>query len=531
MAVTAWGQVYIQATAPGEDPVQVGSLWVDTSGTATLKICTSISPYTFSAISGGGGAPDDAQYLVAAANATLTGERVTTDTTSITWDHATAAQAKAKRAALTGDVTAAADSNATTIAAGAVTEAKQTLADNTTHNASTSAHGYAPKATAPATGLLSVLGIGNGETVRTDKAIFDTTNPAALGTAAPGTALVAARRDHVHAFPTAAGYRNRLINGDMTVDQRNAGASTATADDVYCLDRWYALTQTAAVNVSRQTLQENGQPFNLRITQNQVAAQRVGVAQIIEAVNASQDRSQAMVLSARIRCSSSQAIRYAILEWTGTADAVTSDVVNDWTNGTFTAGQFFLAANLTVTAVGAVTPAANTWTDISLAGTLGASVNNVFVFIWTEGTAAQNVTLDVGLVQLERGTTKTDFEYRPASLEWTLCQRYYWKVVAVSGDFPHIGAGVGVSATSAFVFVIFPVSMRGVPTLAQSTTALYDAVSGGGALEAVTSFGTIYYALDRAGVNINASGAALAAGRATNWLLNTGGWASGNAEL
>jgi hypothetical protein len=73
--------------------------------------------------------------------------------------------------------------------------------DNTDLNASTSAQGLSPKATAPASGLLNVLGIGNGETVRTDKAIFDTTNPAALGTAAPGTQVVAARRDHVHTLP------------------------------------------------------------------------------------------------------------------------------------------------------------------------------------------------------------------------------------------------------------------------------------------------------------------------------------------
>lgn len=71
-----------------------------------------------------GAAPKDAQYLVAAADGTLTAERVTTDTTSITWDHATAAQAKAKRAALTGDVTASADSNVTTIANDAVAFAK-----------------------------------------------------------------------------------------------------------------------------------------------------------------------------------------------------------------------------------------------------------------------------------------------------------------------------------------------------------------------------------------------------------------------
>jgi hypothetical protein len=79
-----------------------------------------------------------------------------------------------------------------------------TFTDVATGNASTTAHGYAPKATAPAAGLVSVLAIGNGETVRSDKALFDTTNPAALGSVGPGTAVVAARRDHVHAMPSAA---------------------------------------------------------------------------------------------------------------------------------------------------------------------------------------------------------------------------------------------------------------------------------------------------------------------------------------
>lgn len=73
---------------------------------------------------GTGGAPDNADYLVKTANAGLSAERVVTDTTSITWDWATAGQAKAIREALTGDVTAAQNSNATTIANNAVTPAK-----------------------------------------------------------------------------------------------------------------------------------------------------------------------------------------------------------------------------------------------------------------------------------------------------------------------------------------------------------------------------------------------------------------------
>ncbi|MBP6582593.1 MAG: hypothetical protein KA204_03850, partial [Chromatiaceae bacterium] len=77
-----------------------------------------------------------------------------------------------------------------------------TFTDVSTGNASTTKHGFSPKATAPASGLRSVMAIDNGETVRSDKALFDATDPAALGTASPGSAMTAARRDHVHPLPS-----------------------------------------------------------------------------------------------------------------------------------------------------------------------------------------------------------------------------------------------------------------------------------------------------------------------------------------
>jgi hypothetical protein len=69
-------------------------------------------------------APADAQYIVGAANAALTAERVATNSTSNTFNLSTPGQAAVERAALTGDVTASANSNATTIASAAVTNAK-----------------------------------------------------------------------------------------------------------------------------------------------------------------------------------------------------------------------------------------------------------------------------------------------------------------------------------------------------------------------------------------------------------------------
>jgi hypothetical protein len=76
------------------------------------------------------------------------------------------------------------------------------LSDVTTNDASTTKHGFAPKATAPAAGIRNVVAIDNTETTYKNTALVDNTNPAALGTVSPGTSLIAARRDHVHPMPT-----------------------------------------------------------------------------------------------------------------------------------------------------------------------------------------------------------------------------------------------------------------------------------------------------------------------------------------
>jgi len=65
-----WGQTIIQAATPGEDPVVLGTLWVDTTGTPTLKVCTGLAPYTFAAISGGSVGLDDLTDVVITSAAT-----------------------------------------------------------------------------------------------------------------------------------------------------------------------------------------------------------------------------------------------------------------------------------------------------------------------------------------------------------------------------------------------------------------------------------------------------------------------------
>jgi len=76
--------------------------------------------------------------------------------------------------------------------------------DNTDLDVSTTKHGLAPKAVAPAAGLINFYGIANAETAITNKALFDATVPTTIAesaAAAAGTAAVSARRDHTHGAP------------------------------------------------------------------------------------------------------------------------------------------------------------------------------------------------------------------------------------------------------------------------------------------------------------------------------------------
>lgn len=296
--------------------------------------------------------------------------------------------------------------------------------------------------------------------------------PATLAGSALATRVTAAEADidALQANPTAS---NILINGGFAVDQRFTNTVT---DDNYSLDRWYVLSQTGAVSTSQITSAENGTPFAMRLTNSSGGSQRQGVAQIIENRNCSFLRGQTVAFSARVRPSVSATIRYAILEWTGTADSVTSDVVLSWTSGTYTAGSFFINVTTTVAAVGSRAVTANTWTDLTtLTATISSSANNIVVFIWTESTIALGEKLDVARAQLTKGATVPTFLNENFQTTLQKCLRYYAKSFAY-GTSPatNVGAGtgevrfpqvVGASTAKKGDHVRFPVHMRTAPSV------------------------------------------------------------------
>lgn len=245
------------------------------------------------------------------------------------------------------------------------------------------------------------------------------------------------------------GERNLLRNPGFWLWQR--GTSISPTDGQFAADGWYSLSQTAAITGARvnPTNAPAKSPYGGSWTQVQVAAQRHGVAQIIPYERTYGLRGEPVRFEIMLSASPFTGnLRFAILEWTGTADAPTKDVVNSWTSTNYTAGNFFISTTTNVLATGLLTPSA-TPALASLRATVGSSANNLIVFVWTESAQAQSnlfVTSDAWFVP---DTLSAPYTPRGAAAELAHCQRYYEKSYNIDTAPGAVSSNVGISATNA----------------------------------------------------------------------------------
>jgi len=275
--------------------------------------------------------------------------------------------------------------------------------------------------------------------------------------------------------------RNAIINGNFAVAQRGAGPFTdatvpLNSDDTYVIDRWTLLSDgNNIVDVSQETSATiTNPPFALKLDV-ETANKKFGIITILENKDSRRLINQAVSLSFKAKGTkvggslTINAVRAAILTWSSTADAVTSDVVSVWdaagTNPT-------LAANWNYENVpAALTALSESYQTYKIENITidTAAATNVAVFIWTD-----DITLDVGdflhitEVQLEIGANSTAYEYRPFQQELALCQRYCYGLTTVAtAEF--IAAGSAFSTTVAYPHLFLPVEMRATPTLIIAT--------------------------------------------------------------
>lgn len=294
--------------------------------------------------------------------------------------------------------------------------------------------------------------------------------PATLAGSALATRVTAAES----AIAASLSGPNLLVNGDFSVAQAPA---TNNLDGAYSgVDQWYSLSGSSANSAFVQDLNpEAGYSFALAVPNGALINQSFGFAQVVESVLCRHTRGRDVTLSGRLKFTDATTVHYAILAHTGTADSVTRDIVNNWASVSYTAGGFFIAANLSVVAKGSVVVAADTYTDLTdLTGTVPAGANNLFVMVWATAQSSATKTIRTEFLKLELGSVSTPFIPRPFDAELALAKRYYQQSFDY-GTAPaqNIGTGksearfpqvVAASTAKKGDQIRFPVEMRADPT-------------------------------------------------------------------
>jgi len=238
------------------------------------------------------------------------------------------------------------------------------------------------------------------------------------------------------------GFRNRIINGDMRIDQRNAGASVTPTASVYTLDRW----QAAASVTSKYSVQQNAGSvtppveFTNYLGVTSLSAYSVGsteqfnLTQRIEGYNISDlgwgtANAKTITLSFWVRSSLTGVFGGALRNSASDRSypfSYTISVANTWEQKTITIAGDTTGTWLTNNGIG-VNVFFGLGVGSTLSGTAGAwaAANYVSATGATSVVGTNGATFYITGVQLEAGSVASPFQRRDYGRELDLCQRYY----------------------------------------------------------------------------------------------------------
>lgn len=293
--------------------------------------------------------------------------------------------------------------------------------------------------------------------------------------------------------------RNRIINGDMRIDQRNAGASvTVNSDGLYVADRWrMGITQTGKFSVQRinnSSFSTNN--YALKFTSlsafSPAASDQMGFGTILEGLDIEdlrQGSANARPFTVSFKVKASIAGDYTLrATLVGSVNHLYSTIFNVAQADTEQAVSVTFPACTTGTFNIDNTAGIVLWWDFGSGSTYTgaasatwgtAQINKITGSASLLGTIG--ATLEITDIQLESGSVSTPFERIPMSASLARCQRYFCASYD-NGVVPGAAATIGqvlydqnylqtVVGLTSGASVPFVCRMRATPTVTVYSTA------------------------------------------------------------
>jgi hypothetical protein len=322
--------------------------------------------------------------------------------------------------------------------------------------------------------------------------------------------------------------KNRIINGAMVIDQRNAGASVTptTANTTFSVDRWLCNASQA----TKYTVQQNAGSVTppagfvnyMGVTSSSAysitSSDYFFLEQDIEGLNCGDlawgtANAKTVTLSFWVYSSLTGTFGASLRNSSGGRSypfSYTISAANTWEYKTVTIAGDTSGTWLTTNGIG-IRLSYSIGSGSNWAGTAGAwnSDNDWTVSGAVSVVGTNGATFYITGVQLEVGSTATSFDYRPYTTELQLCQRYCINYrSADAGVYMRYGSGYANSATNFEINVHFPVTMRTNPSLTVTSTASNYGIYVAGGVNACSTVPALDSSSDNPSVStLNASSA------------------------
>ena len=327
--------------------------------------------------------------------------------------------------------------------------------------------------------------------------------------------------------------KNKLINGDFYINQRNFTSNTTTG--AYNFDRWLQLNSGGSFTLTPQTFTAGTAPVAGYEGKNYLQA-------VVASQSGTGDYAVVMQRIENARTFAGQTVAFSF--W-AKATSGTPKVALEVSQSFGVSGS-----SATYTAMGAVT-ISTSWARYTITGTVpsisgktvGTANDCLEIFLWCSGGSTfasrassiglQNNTFQFWGVQMENGSTATAFQTATGTIQGELaaCQRYYYRTSPTGGSgYGYLSeTGIATSTTKVRVSVRLPVTMRtGITSVDFSTIIVFDTVT----TTAVTAVALLYETSNSGGIELTvASGLTQYRPYTVNGNASTSAYLGFSAEL